>query len=63
MPEQGFKCNHMAIPWHEYIQNQDQPISETTLSEKASVIGRIGLMLLSCGNRCMACAQFHEHDF
>lgn len=49
MPEQGFKCNHMAIPWHEYIQNQDQPISEATLSEKASVIGRIGLMLLSCG--------------
>lgn len=49
MPDQGLKRNHMAIPWHEYIQNKNQPLTEATLSEKASVIGRIGLMLLSCG--------------
>lgn len=49
MPDQGLKRNHMAIPWHEYIQNKNRPLTEATLSEKASVIGRIGLMLLSCG--------------
>lgn len=49
MPDQGLKRNHMAIPWHEYIQNKNQPLTEAMLSEKASVIGRIGLMLLSCG--------------
>lgn len=49
MPEQTIKRNHMAIPWHEYIQQKQLPITQACLSEKASVIGRIGLMLLSCG--------------
>ena len=49
MPEQPFKRNHMAIPWHEYIQDKNRPLTQATLSEKASVIGRVGLMLLSCG--------------
>lgn len=49
MPEQTIKRNHMAIPWHEYIQQKQLPITQASLSEKASVIGRIGLMLLSCG--------------
>lgn len=49
MPEQTIKRNHMAIPWHDYIQQKQLPITQASLSEKASVIGRIGLMLLSCG--------------
>ena len=42
--------NHMEIYWHDYAsQFGNTPITEATLTEKASVIGRIGLMLLSCG--------------
>lgn len=41
--------NHMTIPWHHLCQEEHPPISKATLSEKASVIGRTGLMLLSCG--------------
>ena len=42
--------NHMEIYWHDYAsQFGNTPITKATLTEKASVIGRIGLMLLSCG--------------
>ena len=41
--------NHMTIPWHHLCQEEHPPISKASLSEKASVIGRTGLMLLSCG--------------
>ena len=40
----------MNIPWHEYTTKNSKTIIENaTLSEKSSVIGRIGLMLLACG--------------
>ena len=42
--------NHMAIPLrHHLCQIENPPITEATLPEKASIIGRTGLMLLSCG--------------
>ena len=42
--------NHMEIPWHDYTsQNSDVLISKAGLIEKASVIGRVGLIMLSCG--------------
>lgn len=41
--------NHMDIPWHDYINHTDLAITESSLAEKASVIGRTGIMLLSCG--------------
>ena len=41
--------NHMAIPWHHLCKAENPPITEATLPEKASIIGRTGLMLLSCG--------------
>ena len=42
--------NHMEIPWHNYVSTRNsQPITEASLSEKASLIGRTGMMLLSCG--------------
>ena len=44
------KRNHMEIPWHNYVSARNsQPITEASLSEKASLIGRTGMMLLSCG--------------
>lgn len=49
LPEQELH-NHMEIPWHDYTKKSiGHPITEASLSEKASVIGRTGIMLLSCG--------------
>ena len=50
MPQTAFRPNHMRIAWHDYaVRDADIPISAAPLREKASVIGRTGLMLLSCG--------------
>ena len=50
--------NHMEIPWHDYAKADSNVLIENAgLIEKASVIGRVGLMMLSCGT---ACAHFHE---
>lgn len=50
MPQTALKKNHMDIRWHEYVDSScEQPISDASLKEKASLIGRVGLMLLSCG--------------
>ena len=40
----------MEIYWHDYAsQMEDVKIRNASLTEKASIIGRTGLMLLSCG--------------
>lgn len=43
--------NHMDVLWHEYTDDNggDVPVTEASLMEKASIIGRVGIMLLSCG--------------
>ena len=42
--------NHMEIPWHDYTENDSEVlIQQAGLIEKASVIGRVGLIMLSCG--------------
>ena len=42
--------NHMEIPWHDYTGDDSQVlIDQAGLIEKASVIGRVGLIMLSCG--------------
>ena len=42
--------NHMEIPWHDYTGNDSHVIiTQASLIEKASVIGRVGLIMLSCG--------------
>ena len=42
--------NHMEVYWHDYASaSKGNPITEAGLVEKASVIGRTGLMLLECG--------------
>lgn len=50
MAEKMIPKNHMEIYWHDYAMSEKGiPIDEAGLTEKASVIGRVGLMLLSCG--------------
>lgn len=40
----------MEIPWHDYVKNDSNVlIAKAGLIEKASVIGRVGLIMLSCG--------------
>ena len=43
--------NHMEILWHEYTDagGEERPVTEASLTEKASIVGRVGIMLLSCG--------------
>lgn len=41
--------HHMAIPWKRLIQNKNVPAREASLQERASIVGRIGITLLSCG--------------
>ena len=43
--------NHMDILWHEYTDagGENRPVTEASLTEKTSIIGRVGIMLLSCG--------------
>lgn len=55
--------NHMDIPWHEYSGHGNCPITEADLTEKASIVGRVGLMLLFLWNGSLACPQFLEYDF
>ena len=41
--EATIKKNHMDVLWHEYTDKKDlTPITGASLSEKASVIGRVG---------------------
>ena len=47
---QVIHINHMEILWHDYAEAIDDiPITNAGIIEKSSVIGRTGLMLLSCG--------------
>lgn len=41
----------MDISWHEYTDEDgaNVPVTQASLTEKASIIGRVGIMLLSCG--------------
>ena len=40
--------NHMEIPWHDYTENDSNVlINKAGLIEKASVIGRVGLIIMA----------------
>lgn len=42
--------NHMEIPWTKVIGDQNTtPAINSSLSEKAAIIGRVGIIMLSCG--------------
>ena len=41
--------HHMKISWFDTIKNASNQVTEASLEEKSLIIGRIGIMLLSCG--------------
>lgn len=47
MSETMIRKNHMDVLWHEYTDKEGQnlPIVQASLTEKASIIGRAGIML------------------
>lgn len=49
--QQMMRKNHMDIAWHEYTDENGAgiPVVQASLTEKASIIGRVGIMFLSCG--------------
>ena len=51
MQRDQLRKNHMDILWHEYTDagGENRPVTEASLTEKTSIIGRVGIMLLSCG--------------
>lgn len=38
----------MNIPWHDF-EDEDQNILHADLQTKATIIGRVGIMMLACG--------------
>ncbi len=45
-----FRKQHMPIAWHEIIESENNtPAINASLKEKATLVGRIGLMMLSVG--------------
>ena len=50
MPQEVIKKNHMDVAWHEYTDENGEnvPVVDSSIAEKASVIGRVGIMFLSC---------------
>ena len=52
--------NHMEIPWHDYTTDDSTVlIRDAGLIEKASVIGRVGLIML-LWHRSLEGSCFHE---
>lgn len=41
--------HHMSIPWIDLIENKNISVKEASLVEKSLIIGRIGILMLSCG--------------
>lgn len=63
MPQEVIKKNHMDVAWHEYTDENggNVPVVDSSIAEKASIIGRVGIMFLSCGTRSMESEKFHEY--
>ena len=51
MQPEMIRKNHMDVEWHEYTDEngQNTPVINASITEKASIIGRVGIMFLSCG--------------
>ncbi|MDC2804865.1 threonine/serine ThrE exporter family protein [Leuconostoc suionicum] len=41
--------HHMTIPWASFIKSENIPAKNASLQERASIVGRIGILMLSCG--------------
>ena len=45
-----FRKQHMTIEWHDLLNEEsDVPAIKASLKEKATLVGRVGLMMLSVG--------------
>jgi uncharacterized membrane protein YjjP (DUF1212 family) len=48
--KKSYSRHHMAIPWHDYAVSDDRIMAvDASLTEKSSIIGRVGLIMLACG--------------
>ncbi|GAX00557.1 hypothetical protein C5L25_002389 [Secundilactobacillus silagei JCM 19001] len=43
------ETHHMTIPWQDFAVDQDAQIKHARVKARSSVVGRIGIMMLSCG--------------
>ncbi|BDR58262.1 threonine/serine ThrE exporter family protein [Xylocopilactobacillus apicola] len=43
------QSHHMQIPWYDVIDDQNDQVLNSALKERSSIVGRVGIMLLSCG--------------
>ncbi|WP_461226296.1 threonine/serine exporter family protein [Lacticaseibacillus suihuaensis] len=41
--------HHMTINWHSFDRQDDAPVTRTSLTERATIVGRVGIIMLSCG--------------
>ncbi|BBM21669.1 hypothetical membrane protein, DUF1212 family [Lactiplantibacillus plantarum] len=41
--------HHMTIPWKDFIRNEDAPAKHASIQERTSIVGRVGILMLSCG--------------
>ena len=41
--------HHMTIPWKSFTTDESVPAKEAGLRERASIVGRVGIVMLSCG--------------
>ena len=40
---------HLMIPWHESVRDESVKIKEASIKDRATLIGRAGMIELSCG--------------
>ena len=61
--QQMIRKNHMDIAWHEYTDENgaDIPVTQASLTERASIIGRGRDYVSVLWNRCMASEKFDEY--
>ncbi|WP_338215371.1 threonine/serine ThrE exporter family protein [Lacticaseibacillus salsurivasis] len=41
--------HHMTIHWHRFAKGEALPVTQVRLTERATIVGRVGLMMLACG--------------
>ncbi|WP_155287515.1 threonine/serine ThrE exporter family protein [Lacticaseibacillus zhaodongensis] len=41
--------HHMTIHWHRFESDSKVPITSASLRERATIVGRVGIMMLGCG--------------
>ncbi|GAY72805.1 integral membrane protein [Lentilactobacillus kosonis] len=43
------KNHHMAIQWGNFVGGEDVAVTEASVKDKSSIVGRVGIQMLSCG--------------